>query len=282
MCTVSWLITDAGYQLFFNRDEQRSRSKALPPQPFQNSDVTTLMPIDPDGGGSWISVNDQGLTLCLLNFYQGRLPDGLLHSRGQLLKNLSALKTQSEITTQLNTMDLYQYAPFTLLAFSPDNRSLGFQWDGETLQTLSILSPMTSSSVEFDRVYSARQNSFSDLGDAPDADQLLAYHLSHQPIHSAHSSTPSSNQHQCVKNGQLIQGEQSVCMHRDDAKSVSFSHIEVTSEQVSFNYLDGSPCAQPLTGIDALRKVAHRTALIRPPYNMHHSICNQERPRVNI
>ena len=262
MCTVSWLVDSDGYQLFFNRDEQRSRSRALAPQPLQQTDCKVLMPIDPDGGGSWISVNDQGLSLCLLNFYQGKMPEGVLKSRGQLLKSLSALPTQPDIATELSMANLHQYAPFTLLTFALDQQPQGFQWDGNTLLTLSIKSPMTSSSVAFDAVYSARQHNFARLGHAPDANQLLAFHQSHQSANPTGKHS-LSDKYQSEENGQTIQGELSVCMHRDDARTVSLSYIEVTLEKATFNYLDGSPCAHQLTSIEALRKTADQSSLYR-------------------
>ncbi|GGK73715.1 NRDE family protein [Amphritea balenae] len=263
MCTVSWLVNTEGYQLFFNRDEQRSRSKALPPQQFQNQNVAVLMPIDPDGGGSWISVNNHGLSLCLLNFYQGRLPGGILKSRGQLLKALSSLTTEQEISIRLSALNLHQYAPFTLLTFTLENQPQGFQWDGNTLTILSIHSPITSSSVEFDRVYSARQANYLTLGESPDADQLLAYHQSHQTSPWLDQNNPPTNKYLREKNGLSIQGEQSVCMHRDDAETVSLSHIEVTQEKVCFNYIDGSPCELQPSGMKSLLVAANQNYLIR-------------------
>ena len=275
MCTVSWLVDTDGYQLFFNRDEQRSRSRALAPQAFQKQDSKVLMPVDPDGGGSWISVNDHGLSLCLLNFYQGKMPEGVLKSRGQLLKSLSDLSTQSEIATELSKINLHQYAPFTLLTLALDQQPQGFQWDGKTLETLSIKSPMTSSSVAFDSVYTARHNNFALLGQAPDADQLLAFHQSHQPFNQTGKHS-LSDKYQREENGLTIQGELSVCMHRDDAKTVSFSHIQVTDEKATFSYLDGSPCANQITSIGALRETANQSCLYRAQTSFNPITSNQQ------
>lgn len=88
MCSVTWSLSDTGYQVFFNRDEQRSRALALPPAIYDRQGVAVMMPLDPQGQGSWISLNQFGLSLCLLNNYQGRVPDGTLISRGLLLKSL--------------------------------------------------------------------------------------------------------------------------------------------------------------------------------------------------
>lgn len=294
MCTVSWLLEANGYQLFFNRDEQRSRSIARPPQHHDYEGISALMPVDPDGGGSWISVNEQGLSLCLLNFYQGRLPDGVLKSRGQLLKSLSTLGSQQDISAELATINLRQYAPFTLLAFarvasgtgSIEISSRGYQWDGVELTRLNISSPMTSSSVEFDSVSAARQQRFKGLSENPGADQLLAYHQSHQ-FKDSHQPEKSlrpkkSSDHQRLQNGRLIEGHQSVCMHRDDAHTVSFSHIEVSTDQVLFSYLDGSPCQHELNSIGALGVNVHRSRLPLVTTGFSKNVYNQAPLRAQL
>lgn len=54
----------------FNRDEQKSRALALAPAIYDRQGVSVMMPLDPQGQGSWISLNQFGLSLCLLNNYQ--------------------------------------------------------------------------------------------------------------------------------------------------------------------------------------------------------------------
>lgn len=46
MCSVTWYLSDTGYQVFFNRDEQRSRALALPPKPYELQETSVLMPLD--------------------------------------------------------------------------------------------------------------------------------------------------------------------------------------------------------------------------------------------
>jgi len=81
MCTVSWFLTDSGYELFFNRDERISRAKALPPQKKRVETCNTLSPID----------KEAGLSVCLLNLYtQSSLPEGSssFTSRGVIIQKL--------------------------------------------------------------------------------------------------------------------------------------------------------------------------------------------------
>ncbi|MBI4909752.1 MAG: hypothetical protein HY820_39405, partial [Acidobacteria bacterium] len=64
---MSWLHDTDGYQVLCNRDEKKTRRKALPPVVNTRQGVRYIAPADGDHGGTWIAVNDRGLTLCLLN-----------------------------------------------------------------------------------------------------------------------------------------------------------------------------------------------------------------------
>ena len=106
MCTLTYLLNERGYELFFNRDEQRSRLLAEPPKLNKvNKSHGAIYPIDPQGGGTWIAVNEQGLSLALLNNYQAPLSNNDNHnksiSRGQLI--LSLLQIQGNV---INAVDV--------------------------------------------------------------------------------------------------------------------------------------------------------------------------------
>tara|TARA_R100001377_G_scaffold5814_1_gene3268 strand:- start:546 stop:1253 length:708 start_codon:yes stop_codon:yes gene_type:complete len=224
MCTVSWLVDNNTYHVFFNRDEQRSRSMALSPQQFTINSTEALMPIDPDGNGTWISTNEFGLSLCLLNYYQGIKPQGPLISRGLLVKALSAKKTIQEVHQALLQSTLNDYASFSLLTFGYDVHGQfvqqTWQWSGEQLTQIHLNSPFTSSSVEFEQVSTSRLALANQMPMKNVAD-LARYHQSHQPDKS----------------------HLSACMHRTDAKSVSLSHIHVDQQQSLFHYKGASPCS---------------------------------------
>ena len=245
MCTLSWTRNQESYQIFFNRDEQRSRSPAEIPQCIDHNGVPVLLPLDPDGGGSWISVNGHGLSLCLLNFYQGTVPGKKLISRGKLLRSLAHSENINSLNHQILTTDLSHYAPFTLVAFqiAPDHQQPQekmFQWDGENIHHSQPENMMTSSSVKFDEVSKQRQKTYrqkvslpsnaecnneynNELNTESNADKHISFHASHGE----------------KKN------HRSVCMHREDARTVSFSHILVTNDRVEFSYHNDSPCESP-------------------------------------
>src|SRR5882724_8716006 len=99
MCTVSWIHQDDGYDLLCNRDELHTRKPALPPRVHERSDVRFIAPIDGDLGGSWIGVNEFGLSLCLLNRYQDGEQSATesKKSRGLLLAGLMDSASGAEV-----------------------------------------------------------------------------------------------------------------------------------------------------------------------------------------
>lgn len=227
MCTASWILEPTGYHVFFNRDEQKGRATALPPQRFAAQDDTAfLMPIDPVGNGSWIATNEFGLTLCLLNFYQGETPKGELISRGQLVKSFAHYDSAEKLISDFEKLSYQEYAPFTLVVFDAQLTAFqghvrALQWDGKTLVDSLALPPLISSAVDAENVRHARRQLFAACNQKEESlNARLAFHHSHDPE----------------------KGHFSPCMHRDDAHTVSFTHIAVTNQSVEINYQEGSPC----------------------------------------
>ncbi|EOC7929738.1 NRDE family protein [Vibrio cholerae] len=225
MCSVTWSLSDTGYQVFFNRDEQRSRALALPPAIYDRQGVAVMMPLDPQGQGSWISLNQFGLSLCLLNNYQDRVPDGTLISRGLLLKSLAGSSSIEQITLAFEKLALSCFAPFTLLAFAPlltqqHGEVLAYAWDGEQFCSGVTSSPLFSSGVALAEVQRYRTQVYQHLtADGVTPEKLLAFHC-HQHPQWSHLS---------------------VAMQRDDAHTVSFTHIKVSDGQLGMSYLSGRP-----------------------------------------
>jgi hypothetical protein len=49
-------------------------------------------------------------------------------------------------------------------------------------------------------------------------------------------------------------GAFSICVHRDDAATVSYSEILVSSDRVSFHYHPGRPCRRVLDAEQSMRR----------------------------
>lgn len=242
MCTVTWFLTPDGYELFMNRDELRRRLPASPPKTWQRDDGPFLAPRDGDSGGTWISVNPNGLGLTLLNRYaEHRIeqdaepaaePDihvdvGPYRSRGLLVADLATASRPEEVGRRLAGDDLRRVRPFTLVAFFPGRRPELHTWDGQTLsRPRPAIAPLASSSYDPRGIGDARRRAWASfLGDLPpDRERLLAFHRSHEPARGPHSP----------------------CMHRDDACTVSFSWVRVEPRWVSFVYAGGALCRTSL------------------------------------
>jgi uncharacterized protein with NRDE domain len=230
MCTVSWTRTPEGYELFCNRDERHTRRPSAPPVVRERRGVRFAAPIDGDCGGSWIGVNEKGLALCLLNRYEdARGTDEVdYRSRGLLLTDLLHCRTISALSARLLSADLSRYRPFTLAALSTREATSIFHWanrrktfDDDAEGSM----PLTSSSFRSDDVTNARRQLFRRMVDeagAVNTTLLREFHKSHAPERGAFS----------------------VCMHRADAATVSFSHVSVNERSVEFSYQPLSPCVQ--------------------------------------
>jgi len=232
MCTLTYRLIEQGYELFFNRDEQKSRPQAL--QPTKNSTLNAIYPIDPMGGGTWIAVHESGLSLALLNYYQAQVEPTLHHftSRGVIIPHL--LAHHDDIQQQLMEMDLSVFQAFQLCVFHPTLSASSrhtvlatqYIWNGKKL-TWSELStidslPITSSAVDYEQVARHRKYLFNNmltttLGYTED---YIAYHQRQEKV-----------------------GKRAVNMLREDAQTVSFTHIKIQQQapfgqKINFNYID--------------------------------------------
>lgn len=232
MCTVSWLRQPEGYVLLCNRDERHQRKPAGGPRPGRVRGVSFVAPIDGDHGGSWIGANEFGLTLCLLNRYGDWAPDlaRVYNSRGLLLTDLLDCRRSEVVTERLGGIDLEAFQPFTLLALTAAEPALLFDWTGfeSTIQPdAEAQMPLTSSSIS-SRVVDLRRQLFAKMasqGETLDVDMLRQFHCSHIPE----------------------RGPGSICMHREDAATVSLSIVTVSLAGVEFVYQPGAPCHKART-----------------------------------
>jgi Transport and Golgi organisation 2 len=218
MCTVSWLHRDDGsYELLSNRDEKRTRGQALAPRIGTRNGVQFIAPIDSDHRGTWIGVNECGLSLCLLNGLNnvGQAVPPARKSRGLVVLELLPNPSSSAVLAQLTTAPLLDFGPFTLLILEPATPPIAFAWNGTTGRIIDQPEPpLISSSFNPVGVERARKAAFQR------APTLRGFHASHAHGPSAYST----------------------CMHRPDAETVSFSHVTVEPATVSVSYSPAAPC----------------------------------------
>ncbi len=234
MCTMTWFVNHDGYDLFFNRDERLTRRRALLPSvqkhELNSGGLTYISPTDADAGGTWIATNDMGITVCLLNHYQFEQIETYKNwiSRGEIVRTFSAVLDLNQAETMFSGMVLDDYRAFRMFIIEPNGENRLMVWDGHTARIeRNVKMPKSSSSVDAKRVKASRKQLFVDMGldKSKSAEEYIKYHSSHHPSRS----------------------KDSVCMHREDAQTVSLSHVKVTSEGVFFSYADGPPCEVPLS-----------------------------------
>jgi hypothetical protein len=231
VCTLTWLAHDGGFELLFNRDEQRTRARALPPRVCERGSRRWIAPLDPDGGGTWIGVTQTGLALALLNGYQhGDVAARAWTSRGLLVDALLASADVAEVLARLRTRELGEFRSFTLVALQPDEPALVATWDGHRASLERGRAghpPLCSSSLDPTGATRARRELFQRLAaarGAVDLELLQRFHTSHEPE----------------------RGPLSPCMHRAEAATQSLTRISVSRERVSMLTTAGAPCESEL------------------------------------
>ena len=240
MCTVSWARTCEGYGLLFNRDELKTRETAGEPEERVFNGVRYLAPIDGRHGGTWILVNEFGLTLCLLNHYPGSFSAGSQDrpSRGNLVVASAGSAGAREAVRSLQSNSLKAYPPFHFVALSRTEEHL-LTWDGGRLahrKSGQWSGPLTSSSFETERVVSYRMDSYQKLVGQRDVgmETLEVFHRQHEPSDAAYS----------------------VLMFRPDACTHSLTKVEVNAKKVRLRY-------EPQAWIDSTAKTVEREMDLR-------------------
>jgi hypothetical protein len=160
MCTLTWNRPDPEtLEVWFNRDENKARLVADPPELYELDGVRFLSPRDPQGGGTWMLANEYGLVICLLNRWELGVKEGMgiPKSRGQLVWNMARAQSLDQMAGLL--AELENYPPFILAGLSSDGEK-AWDWDGKNLRSTPLTQPLTSSSYCFREVKKAREAAF--------------------------------------------------------------------------------------------------------------------------
>lgn len=239
-----------GYVVGMNRDELRSRPAALPPELHKQQGVQVLYPRE-TSGGAWIACNAYGNALALLNLNDGASPRGSKRvSRGVLIPSLIHEAGAVATGRRLASLDLEGIHPFRLVgAFRDEQIVSEWRWNGGEIRKLSFpweLRHWFSSSLSDSKAEEMRGQICAEMArrEAPVSSEWLIR------LHRSHGANP---------------GPYSICVHRPDAATVSYTEMRCDSAMAQMSYLSGSPCQK--LGFDARKHIllsrgAARTATV--------------------
>ena len=229
-----------------NRDELLTRPVALPPKFFERSGIEMVYPREPSGG-TWIACNSQGNLLALLN-WNGIESHNLSEkhrTRGLAIPELIGLPDLSTTDSHFQQMNLDGLFPFRLIGVFRNEKIVNeWRWDGAARQFLRLSwarkhwfsSSLSDSLAEKER---ARACEAAAREPAAGGNGWL------RSLHSSHAPKP---------------GPFSVCVHRQDAATVSYTEVRCGATQISMDYLNGNPCLK--NSFDELASLALRDPLV--------------------
>ena len=231
MCTVTFLARQRGYVLGMNRDEQRTRPAGESPRLRKVGAIQALFPAERTGG-TWMGVNHHGITLALVNWYAvSERVSGVARSRGEVVREGLDADHWERVDRRLVEGRLKQVNPFRLLGIFPEQRKVvEWRWNLQRLERR--WHPWRSgiwSSSGWDEPGAVKRRAelfqrSVGFEDGVSLAQLRRFHRSHLPA----------------------QGPYSPCMHREDAVTVSYTEVVVTSRRATLRHAQGSPCCAPL------------------------------------
>jgi len=228
MCTVTFIARRNGYALGMNRDEKLTRPVGLPPRRMQFNGRTILAPSEPTGG-TWIGVNDTGVTLALINWYSITVRvTGKTFSRGDVVKACLCADSPASVKKIVEEQPLNRVNPFRLIGIFPgDSAVIEWRWNLNQLERRSHgwqTNTWISSGFDEPGAQQTRGKSFREAlrqKSAGSLDWLRRLHRSHG----------------------AARGPYSHCMHRADAETVSYSEILVSRPSALLRCFPGSPCS---------------------------------------
>jgi hypothetical protein len=246
MCTLTFVPADDGYLVGMNRDELLTRPVALPPKVFERSGIEMVYPREPSGG-TWVACNGRGNLLALLN-WNGSESQHLREkrrTRGLVIPQLIGLPDLSTTDSHFQQMNLDGLFPFRLVGVFRSEKIVNeWRWDGTAKQSLRLSwarKHWFSSSLSDSLAEKERGRACEIAAGEPAAGSngwLRRLHRSHVPR----------------------PGPFSVCVHRQDAATVSYIEVRCGGSQISMDYLDGNPCLK--TGFGELASLALKNPLI--------------------
>ncbi len=227
MCTLSFVPKADGFLLAMNRDEQRTRASGLPPAVRRCGDLSALYPREPSGG-TWVGINEAGICVALINWYsRPQRMSAPAFSRGMIIPRLLALPSLEDMERSLFLLPLERLNPFRLFVIGGSADGIR-EYRSEVSGTERVDHPLStahwfSSGHDEASAITTRSVVCRKAAEQPDAGTLPWL----ERLHSSHDPE---------------KGASSICMHRDDAETVSMTILEGSVESAAMRYHTFPPC----------------------------------------
>lgn len=230
MCTLSVITRNNGYLLAMNRDERIARGAGTLLELHQVNGTTAIYPSD-GVGGTWIAANEYGITLALLN-WNDPAPNGTAsvrtRSRGRVIPALINSRSLLELYEVLRISHFMGMQAFRLVGVFPSEPGIWeWRWDSAQLESkVHEWKPQHwfSSSLSDEGATSFRGAACREAHLAWDAGSPAWL----RRLHASHAGGP---------------GPFSLCVHRDDVKTLSYSEVIVTGGKVHMGHSLGTSCS---------------------------------------
>ena len=220
MCTVSIVDSREGLRLICNRDERLTRSEAFAPERIRLGSTIATYPVDPDGGGTWVGVNDARLAAVLLNRRGAEVGARVnRRSRGEIVVRALHAETLEQAEEDVRRVDVAAYEPFHLLIVQRSSILVAYS-DARVLR-------VTRRTIDGPIMFTA-----SSLGD--ELVERVRRPLFHHTV--CRAADPIAGQRLFHDHQWPSAPEISVRMRRADARTVSRTSIDLTESVVSLQY----------------------------------------------
>jgi hypothetical protein len=229
MCTLSFLPQRNGYLLAMNRDELKTRTISVPPALHRVGQLELLYPQEPSGG-TWIGANSHGTLLAIMNCNAPQNFSSVtprLQTRGTIIPAMLIEESLNATDRALGVFSFAGMHPFRLFGIFPGEFLIReWHWNGNRLNSRDhswIRNHWFSSSRSDGLAEAGRSKAFESSWREPLPDAaawVRSLHASHIPEAGAFS----------------------VCVHREDAVTVSYTEVLCTPKELRMTYQPGNPC----------------------------------------
>jgi hypothetical protein len=265
MCTLTVVIGIVTYLMAMNRDEKIARGAGLSPAMHEFDGTRAIYPGD-GNGGTWVATNEYGITFALLNWNDIALHRRALpktRSRGRVIPALIDSRSLSDLHEVFGASNFTGMMPFRLVGVFPSEQEIWeWRWDSAQLECQvhewesrhwfsSSLSDERAASLRGAACRVARHE--SDAGSVRWLRRLQASHA-----------------------GGL--GPFSLCVHREDVKTLSYTEVVLSSGSVRMCHFRGSPCT--MNPADSTEIEIERKRPVRPNLIVREVGCPFERSAI--